>query len=197
MLGVEPVARERLARGGFALGNFVLVMRKGEVYAAGVNVERFTEIFHGHGGALYVPARTAGADGGFPEMLARFRRFPKRKVPRTFFLVAVIVDARAGLNAGEIDFGEFSVVRKPGDAIVDRTFARIRESFLLKPLDELNHVLDVVGGANPVFGGFDAERFAIVEESLRKFFGVVANVFSCRGGVGDNAVVHVREIDDV
>src|SRR5205823_6791978 len=68
MLGVEPVARERLARGGFALGNFVLVMREGEVDAAGVNVECFAEIFHGHGRALDVPARTAGADGGFPEM---------------------------------------------------------------------------------------------------------------------------------
>src|SRR2546429_427024 len=168
MLGVEPVARERLARGGFALGNFVLVMREGEVDAAGVNVECFAEIFHGHGRALDVPARTAGADGGFPEMVAGLRRFPERKVSRTFFFVAVVVDARAGLNAGEIDFGEFSIVWKLGDAIVDRTFARIGEGFLLKPLDELNHVVDVVGGTNPVFGSFDAERFAIVEERDRK-----------------------------
>src|SRR5438876_8194570 len=101
MLGVEPVARERLARGGFALGNFVLVMREGEVDAAGVNVECFAEIFHGHGRALDVPARTAGADGGFPEMVAGLRRFPERKVSRTFFFVAVVVDARAGKDRDE------------------------------------------------------------------------------------------------
>src|SRR5437667_12760719 len=167
MLGVEPVARERLARGGFALGNFVLVMREGEVDAAGVNVECFAEIFHGHGRALDVPATTAGADGGFPEMVAVLRRFPERKVSRTFSFVAVVVDARAGLNAGEIDFGEFSIVWKLGDAIVDRTFARIGEGFLLKPLDELNHVVDLVVGPDSVCVCLCAELVVLDYKSLR------------------------------
>src|SRR5437660_10664040 len=96
MLGVEPVARERLARGGFALGNFVLVMREGEVDAAGVNVDCFAEIFHGHGRALDVPARTAWADGGFPEVVAGLRRRPERNLSRNFFCVARVVEERAG-----------------------------------------------------------------------------------------------------
>src|SRR5205807_4752602 len=100
-------------------------------------------------------------------------------------------------NAGEIDLGEFSVIRKLGDAVVDGAFARIGEGFFLKALDELHHVVDVVGGANPVLGCFDAEGFAILEESLQEFLGVVANVFSRGGGVGDDAIVHVGQVHDV
>src|SRR5207237_10674250 len=101
MLGVEPVARERLARGGFALGNFVLVMREGEVDAAGVNVECFAEIFHGHGRALDVPARTAAADGGFPLLVGELRRFPERKDSRTIYFIACVAAAPSYLNSAE------------------------------------------------------------------------------------------------
>src|SRR5689334_24378363 len=45
MLGVQPIAREGLARGGFTLRNFVFVMRKREIDAASVNIQRFAEIF--------------------------------------------------------------------------------------------------------------------------------------------------------
>ena len=55
----------------------------------------------------------------------------------------------------------------------------------------------MIGGANPVLGGFDAERFAVVEEGLHKFFGVLADIFSGGSGVGDDAVVHVGQVHDV
>jgi hypothetical protein len=51
-------------------------MRKRKVDASGVNIERFTEVFHGHGGAFDVPARPAGADRSLPETFARLGRFP-------------------------------------------------------------------------------------------------------------------------
>jgi hypothetical protein len=172
-------------------------MRKRQVDAAGVNVQRLAEILHGHGGAFDVPAGAAGPDGSFPEMLAGLGRFPEREVARALFFVAVVVDAGAGLDAGQVDLGKFAVVRKLGDAVVDRAFARIRERFLLQPLDELNHVLDVVGGADPVFGRFDAEDAAIVEKGLHEFLGVVANGQARGGGVGDDAVVHVGQVHDV
>src|SRR5437773_11088249 len=110
MLGVHPIARERLSGGSFALGNFVFVMRKRKVDAAGVNIERFAEIFHGHGGAFDMPAGAAGADGGFPEMLAGLRRFLKGEFARAFFVVAVVVDARACRYSGVIGFGERAVM---------------------------------------------------------------------------------------
>jgi hypothetical protein len=45
MLGVEPVADKVFASGGFALRDFVFVMGKGEIDAASVDVNCFTEIF--------------------------------------------------------------------------------------------------------------------------------------------------------
>src|SRR5260221_459719 len=112
MLGVQPVADEMFAGSGFALRDFVFVMREGEVDAAGVDVDGFPEIFHGHGGAFDVPAGTSATDGRVPEMLAGFGGFPERKIAGAFLFVAVVVDAGAGLDAGEIDFGKLAVVGK-------------------------------------------------------------------------------------
>src|SRR5579885_1610858 len=57
---VHPVVRERLARRSFRLRDFVLVMRKDQVLAAEMDVERIAQILHRHGRALDVPARTTG-----------------------------------------------------------------------------------------------------------------------------------------
>ena len=122
-----------------------------------------------------MPAGSSGTDRRFPEMLAGLRRFPQREIARALFFVAVVVHASAGLNPGHIDLRQFAVVWKFRDAVVDRSFARIGVRLLLQPLDQLDHVVDVVGGANPVLGGFDAQRFAIVEKSLHIFLRVVAN----------------------
>ena len=45
--------------------------------------------------------------------------------------------------------------------------------------------------------GLDAECFAIVEEGLGEFFGVVADADALGGGVGDDAVVDIGEVHDV
>src|SRR5215470_10349044 len=136
MLRVEPVAHEWLAGGGFALRDLIFVMGERQVDATGVNVQSLAKKFHGHRGALDVPAWAARADRSFPEMLARFRRFPERKIAGTFFFVAVDIDARTGLNAADIDLGKLAVLWKFGDAIVDRAFARVRAGFFLEALNE-------------------------------------------------------------
>ena len=45
-----------------------------------------------------------------------------------------------------------------------------------------------------MLGRFDAEGFAIVEEGLHEFFGVIADADVLGGGVGDDAVVDVGEV---
>src|SRR5277367_2626578 len=100
MLGMKPVAYELLSSGRFALRDFVFVMRKSQVDSAGVYVDGFPEVLHGHRGALDMPARAAGTNGGFPEMLAWFGGFPECEVAGTFLFIAIIVHARARLNAG-------------------------------------------------------------------------------------------------
>src|SRR5712671_1587925 len=194
MLSVQPVADEVFAGGGFALRDFVFVMREGEIDAAGVDVDGFAEIFHGHGGAFDVPAGTSAADRRVPEMLAGLGRFPEGEIAGALFFVAVVVDAGAGLDSGEIDFRELAVVGKFGDAVVDGAFAGVGVGFFLEALDKLDHGIDVVRGADPVLGGFDAEGFAIAEEGLDEFFGVIADADVLGGGVGNDAVVYVGEI---
>src|SRR5712664_2250256 len=106
---MEPVPRERLPGGGLALRDFVFMMRKRQVDATRVNVQRVSQIFHGHRGALDVPARPAGPDWRFPEVLTGLRRFPQGEIPSAFFFVAIIVDARAGLNSRQVNLRELSV----------------------------------------------------------------------------------------
>ena len=60
---MDPVARHRLAMGGFALRDLVLVMRELQVHAAAVDVEALTQQGTCHRRALDVPARAAGAEG--------------------------------------------------------------------------------------------------------------------------------------
>src|SRR5579863_1246532 len=133
---MEPDFHEGLAGGGLTFGDFVFVMREGEVNAAGVNVESFAEIFHGHGGAFDVPAGTAGADACLPEMFAGLGSFPEREIAGVVFLVAVVIHAGAGFHTSEVNFGEPAVFRKFGDPVVDGTFAWVREAFLLKARNE-------------------------------------------------------------
>src|SRR5262245_53264055 len=104
-------------------------MRKSKIDSAGVNVERFAEISHGHGRTLDVPAGPSSADFRFPEMLAGFWRLPESKIARALFFVTVVVNASAGLDSGEINFGELSVLRKFGNAVVDRAFAIVGKGF--------------------------------------------------------------------
>src|SRR5215831_16001920 len=99
MLPVEPIARKSLAGGAFTLCDFVFVMRKREINPPRVNVQRFAEIFHGHGGAFDMPTGTAGADSCLPEVLTRLRGLPESKIARTFLFVAVVVHPSADLNA--------------------------------------------------------------------------------------------------
>ena len=73
---VEPVAGEGLVRARLALGDLIFVVREHEVFAAGVEVEAVAEIFHGHGGALDVPAGATGAERGIPGDFAGLGCFP-------------------------------------------------------------------------------------------------------------------------
>src|SRR5882762_1312101 len=194
MLGVHTVADEMFSGGGFALGDFVFVMGEGEIDAAGVDVDCFAEILHGHGGALDVPAGAAAANGRVPEMFAGLGSFPEGEIAGTFLFVAVVIHAGAGLDAAYVNFGELAIVGKFGDAVVDGAFAGVGVGFFLEALDQLDHGIDVVRGADPVIGGFDAESFAIVEEGLDEFLGVITDAEVLGGGVGDDAIVDVGEI---
>ena len=73
---MHPIARERLTGSRFRLRNLVFVMRKDQVLAAKMDIQRVAEILHRHSGAFNVPARAPRPNLRFPFCLPRLWRLP-------------------------------------------------------------------------------------------------------------------------
>ena len=58
---VHPVVRESFAGFGFALSDFVFVMRESQVMAATVDIDGVAQVFGRHHRAFDVPARASRA----------------------------------------------------------------------------------------------------------------------------------------
>ena len=56
---MHPVMCKFLVIAGFALGNFILVMREDQIFTTGMDINLFTKILLGHDRAFNMPARTA------------------------------------------------------------------------------------------------------------------------------------------
>src|SRR5271157_3284581 len=113
---MHPEPGKWLAGEGFRLRDLVLVMRKDEIDAAGVDIQRLAEVLDGHHGALDVPARAARTDGRVPKHLAFLGRLPEGEVAGVGLLILVHVDARAGDVAAEIVVRELAVSGESADA---------------------------------------------------------------------------------
>src|SRR5689334_23749448 len=75
---MHPDIGERMpAMGTFALRDLVFVVRKGEIDAAAMNVEAFTQQAFAHGRAFDMPARPAAAPGAVPAWHVFVRRLPQ------------------------------------------------------------------------------------------------------------------------
>src|SRR6202142_235648 len=70
---VKPVARQLLSAERFRLRNFILVMRKNQIFATGVQVETRSQFLHRHYRALDMPPRTPRPDRRVPRGLTRLR----------------------------------------------------------------------------------------------------------------------------
>src|SRR5579872_5179735 len=93
MLRVYPVIRKWLTRVTLALGYFVFVMGENVIDAAGMDVEMRSQVLHGHGAALDMPAGETTAPRAIPCHLASgFGCLPQRKI---FRIMAVRNDAFA------------------------------------------------------------------------------------------------------
>src|SRR5689334_9524229 len=117
---MNPIARELFARIGFALRDFVFVMREDEVVATAVNVDLFAEFGKVHCRALNVPTRATFAPRTFPENFAGLRGFPEREVHGMIFRFAYF-DARAGLHIIDLAPREFAIILVTGYAEIDIT----------------------------------------------------------------------------
>ena len=103
---VHPVTSERCtAMRAATLRHFVFVVRKYEVTATCVNIDRVTQVFFSHRGTLDVPARTAPAPRRIPAWQLRRRWFPQDEVV-CCFLVRRNLDPRPGDHLPQISLGQ-------------------------------------------------------------------------------------------
>ena len=131
-------------------------MRKREVDAARVDIERLAQVLHRHRGALDMPSRPARPDHGVPEWLAFLGRLPQRKVAGIGLLVAVRVRPRAGPYAAEVGVRQLPILGEPGDPEIDGAVALVGVALFAQLEDDLGHVLNMVGGADQVLGALQA-----------------------------------------
>src|SRR5690348_8462450 len=78
---MHPIFHERsFTACGFGLRDFVLVMRKGQVLSAMVEIDLVAEPFSRHRRAFDMPARSTFSPGRVPIRLAWLCRLPERKI---------------------------------------------------------------------------------------------------------------------
>src|SRR5580698_576609 len=121
-------------------------------------------------------------------MFTGFGSFPESEIAGVVFFVAIIIHAGAGFHSADINFRKLAVIRKFGDAVVDRTFTGIGEAFFLEAGNERYHVFDVVGGAHGLFGLVEVQRVHVLQESFYVLLGVLADGDAGSSGVLDDAI---------
>ena len=159
---MKPEVGEHFSGQGLGLCDFIFVMRKDEILAAGVQIESFAQFLHRHGGTFDMPSRPPLPDRTLPERLAFFGRLPQREVAGVVFFVLVHIHTRAVFHSGEILLGKFAVSGKLGNAkVIGAVVGTVGESFFFKFSDELGHPEDVIGGASEN-GLFDVQSGTVL-----------------------------------
>ena len=90
---MQPEPAERFAGGRFALGDFIFMVREDQVHAAGVDIQRLTQVFHAQRRAFDMPARPARPPRAIPGRLIFLRRLPQREVLHLFPLILIGIHA--------------------------------------------------------------------------------------------------------
>src|SRR5258708_3401825 len=97
---MDPILGEYLAGSRFRLGDFIRMMGEDQIASTRVNINCFSQYFHGHRGAFNMPARPSVAEWRFPENITVVRRseLPDREIARIAFVVFVVGDSFFGMR---------------------------------------------------------------------------------------------------
>ncbi len=156
-----------------------------------------------------MPAGTARSPGAFPGGFAGLGGFPEHEVGDGIALVFVGVHAGTQLHALPVEVRQAAVVRQAGNAVVDGALADVSQILVLQPLDEGDHLRNVLRGPGQIGEVLlvDLHGLEILEEGDRVFLRQVPHgaVARCIGGIGgeviltvpDGFVIHVREVHAV
>ena len=194
---VHPVAHERLAGGGLALGQLALVVGEDQVAAAAVDVDSGAEQPHRHGAALDVPAGPARPERRVPHRLVGQRRLPQHEVERV--ALAGVVGGAAPLG-GQGHHGvvvvaaEAAVVGPGGNVEPGGALDRVGVAPGVEPLDEVDHLGHPLGGAGLGCGGPGVEVLHVAVEAGCLGCGQLQEVHSELAGLGQDRVVDIGDV---
>ena len=167
---MHPVIAPFVAQVGLRLGDFIGVVGEGVVDTAAVDVQILTQVLHGDAGALDMPAGIAHAPGGVPfQCLILKLGFgePEHKVVLAA-LVGVLFHALADAY-GQIllvEVVEHIVFLQLGGVKVHVAAGKIGVAGVHQPGDNLNVIVNAVGGRLHHIRGADVQLFAVVEKGV-------------------------------
>ena len=191
---VQPVVYEGMATSAaFGLSDFVFVMRENKITAATVEVEAFAQIFHTHGRAFDVPARTAFTPRAGPSRFTRFSSFPQSEVHGISFAV-VYVNASASHHIFQITTGKLAVMLEFFYAVIYVTFNLVSIVTVDKGLYGLDDVFDMFRHAGINVSAFYVQ---LVHYFIVRINVTVANVKPLHAflvGSVDNLIVDISEV---
>ena len=179
--------------GAAALGDLVFMMRKHQVVAAAVNVERRPEQRMRHRRAFDMPAGAAAAPGALPAGQIPGRGFPQHEIHRVA-LVRRHLDAGAGNHVIHRPAGERAVILVALDREQHMALGGIGMALGDQPFDHLDHLADILRRPRHLAGLQRAQRRHVVEIPLRGLGGDLLDTAAAFGGAGVDLVVDVGEV---
>ncbi len=199
--GMQPVPDERTNPGDrLNLGDFTFMVRKDQIRASGVNIDRLSQKSRDQRGAFDVPTGSAGSPGALPGRLPRGLGLPEYEVQRVplvgvFGMIPTLVGDRQHLLAR--DAAEFPIFRPSLNVEVDAAASLICDTGpeqVLNALDDLNHC---VAGARQVVRGPHVQGEHVFDEVRGPPIAQQAPVLTDLGRLAQDIVVDVSYVLDV
>src|SRR5262249_53103428 len=201
VLEMDPETGEREAGCGLGLGELVLVVREQKIDAPGMDVERLTQILHGHRGALDVPAGPSPPERGVPgrsdAFVLRLRPLPESEVSRRLLVVLVRGHSGTWPQAGAVEVGEAAIGRKARNAEVDVAVSLVRIAAGQQPVDQSHHLLYMPGRAWIDLGVLGPQQAHVLEEDLLPSARELADADAGQVCLLDDSIVDVGDVQDV
>ena len=166
---MHPGRDDLVTDGRLRLRDLVLVVGELVVVAARVDVEAVAEVLHRHRRALDVPPGVAVAPRARPlQRAVGAGLLPQREV---LGVTLVRVDRHlltvSRAEPVERVARELAVAGERRDVVVDAPVDLVRVALLEQRLDQLDHVVDVLGGARVQVGAFDPHQVRVLQERVR------------------------------
>ncbi len=197
---IQTIGERHTVR-AFALGDLILVVRKDQIRATTVNIERLAQRCAGHCRTFDVPAWSSVTPRRRPRWLGRLGALPQHEV-EWVTLTALDSDALSGTQVVERFARELSVPWEFAHGKVDVTaisaiVCLIRKILFPQHLDQLQHLRHVVGRARLLVGRRQPERREILVHVADESLGKLADGLAVFGGAPDDLVFHIGNVSNI